>query len=118
MSLVDFAKAHSDILEPIELIIVQLFNKGAVKHDFEVIRVYDALIAHYRAITTNFSLPSPTFSTAQEASLYEILREFTLDNDSKKMLECLKVLKKSATRWNKERGSQGYLQFIADCFPI
>jgi hypothetical protein len=112
MSKVEFAENNFDILFPIESSIAFFYRKDLINNDYDVIRVLEALYAYYRAITTNFPLPEPKLSQ-NELDLYTTISKQCDGKDPKALLECVKVLKKSALLWNKNHGSQGYLQYIS-----
>jgi hypothetical protein len=113
MSKLEFVEQHQEILIPGESLIAQFYREGRIEHDHDVIRVVDSLHAYYRAIVTNFPLPPPKLTSQNELALYEKLIENWKVHDSKKVFECIKVLKKSVSMWNRELGSQGYLGFIS-----
>ncbi|MBA3815474.1 MAG: hypothetical protein H0X29_02950 [Parachlamydiaceae bacterium] len=113
MSKLQFAHTHKDILQPIEATAVLLYKQGKINHDHVLIRIYDALYAYYRAINTNFPIPTPKFNTSLELSLYESIKEISQNHKPKTMLDCIMVLRKSAHLWNKEHGSRGYLNYIS-----
>lgn len=112
MSKLNFAEEHAEILEPIERLVCGFYAKKLINHDYDTIRVYDALTAYYKAIVTNFPLPTLKLTSDSEKTLYNNIVEMSEKYDAKEMLECIKLLKKSALLWNKELGSQGYLNYI------
>lgn len=113
MSTLKFVENHVEVLARIENIVVQFHEQGHVSHDYDAIRVFEALMSYYRAITTNFSLPIPKLSSQGEQALYEVIKVLIHGEDAKKAFDCLKRLKKSALFWNKKNGSQGDLSYIS-----
>jgi hypothetical protein len=115
MSKLGFAEQHMAILSPAEGVIVSFYKQNFINHDYDVIRVYEALVAHYRAITTNFPLPEPKLSQ-HKLTLYTAILKQWQEEEPKTLLECVKLLKKSALLWNRNHGAQGYLQYISRFF--
>lgn len=113
MSKLEFVEQNMRILAPAESAIVSFYRQGIITHDHDVIRVLESLFAYYRAITTNFPLPSPKLVSDNELALYTSIRDLWQHEDPKSLLDCVKLLKKSALLWNREHGSQGYLRYIS-----
>lgn len=121
---------HLDILQNIESSVTSVYREHPQLTDFDVERVYDALIREYSRPEGSESAP-PEFPTEERAALYaqaKIVCDFRLgDPDSPLQLPtglepvsrevivaCLKRLRRSVNKWTKRGGRRGYLDFIQD----
>lgn len=117
LSTTEFAEQYIEILEPLEAIVTLHFRERPELHDQDVLRVYEALIKHYRARLTNFPLPQHNLEGISReiyTKHFKFLEEKESTYSLQELQECLKFLKKSVEFWNRERGSRGYLNFIVD----
>lgn len=128
---------YPDILQNIEFGIVKVYQDDDTLRDLDVIKALDALTSHYqrRAMgrdteeTGLSEKPALIFSvvrkilenrrTASEESAdrpprRRFSRAFREPTQDEIFLACLRKIEKSAKRWNKERGEQGYLDFVSD----
>jgi hypothetical protein len=121
---------HLDVLQNIEFAIVSVYRKQHDLRDVEVIRALDALIDVYRAESRghtpkDISLTGPEdmvfqqtkeiceFRLGRQAAATRIYVPFEGDKTAHDILACLRKIRKSAERWNKRGGQQGYLQFAS-----
>ncbi len=123
---------YTDVLQNIEFAIVSVHNEHPLLVDFDVENALNALINRYYAESTQHA-PRPV-NLNERARLVservEAMCEWRLGRDSliteegapleggpapvtlDVILACLKRIRKSVQRWNKEGGRQGYLTFI------
>lgn len=123
--------AHLDVLQNIEFAIVNVYRKQRGLRDLDVMRALDALIDVYRAETRghmpkDISLPEPENTVFQQVKDMCELRlgrqvaatrvhmPFEGDKTASDILACLRKIRRSAERWNKRGGQQGYLQFVSE----
>jgi hypothetical protein len=120
---------YLDVLQNIEFAIVQEYRKNAALLDYDVLDALEALIRYYRSQSIGKQPPVPRLaerpSQVFEAGLQMCemrlgrsgegalqlsagVRPLTIDE----LVLCLKRIQKSAQRWNKQGGRQGYLTFI------
>ncbi len=126
--------SHLDLLQNIEMCINLVFQKDETLKDAQVIKALDALISRYQNLVTHrtpkkVDLP-PTEQLIFESVMEMLqLREDIIreeDNSRKRfirafediskegiILACLHKIQKSAKFWTKERGQQGYLNYIS-----
>jgi hypothetical protein len=127
----DVEEEYLDILQNIELGIVSVYRQNLLLVDFDVEAAIGALIARYRAEAENHEVHRPKLS--ERANLvYEAVeamcqwrlgRKALVPQGSAEELRlepvsfdvivaCLKRIRKSIQRWNREGGRQGYLKFV------
>lgn len=123
---------HTDILQNVEFAIVSVHKREPALVDFEVEAALNALLAHYQAQAIGRAA-RPVRLNERSQQVYETMQtmcEWRMGNDAvvsadmrkrgPKMrpvsadviMACLKRIRKSVQRWNKEGGRQGYLTFI------
>jgi len=122
---------HLDVLQNIEFAIASVYRKKSTLRDLDVIRALDALIDVYRAEARGHSpkdiiLPEPegtVFQRVKEMCELRLGRQvaptriqvpFEGDKTASDILACLRKIRRSAERWNKRGGRQGYLQFVSE----
>lgn len=122
---------HLDVLQNIEFAIVNVYHKQRELRDVEVMRALDALIDVYRAeerghTPKDISLAGPegmVFERAREMCEMRLGRQavamrtqvpFEGDKTVHDIVACLRKIRRSAERWNKRNGQQGYLQFVSE----
>ena len=122
---------HLDVLQNIEFAIISVYRKQHDLRDVEVMRALDALIDVYRAearghTPKDMSLTGPegmVFQRTKEMCEYRLGRQgvttrlqvpFEGDKTAHDILACLRKIRRSAERWNKRGGQQGYLQFVSE----
>ena len=126
---------HLDVLQNIEGAIVTVYANSPSLRDQDVIKGLDLSIAYYRAIDARKEFKMPDEISKKEGAIFNAitamlgLREEILgDNPAPKRksfsralrttskeeiyLACLRKIQKSATRWNKRNGENGYLDFV------
>ncbi len=120
---------HMDVLQNIEFAIVSVYRERSDLLDYDVMRALDALIAVYRAEARGHTpkespLPDPAslvFQRTKEMCEFRLGRtELAIQRQAPsgeektvaEILACVRKIRKSADRWNKRGGQQGYLQFV------
>ena len=123
---------YLDILQNIEFAIMSVYRDNLLLVDFDVEAAINALISLYHAQSQNhkarrtnlnehatlvyervqamcdWRLGREDFVTADESENLPPPEPVTLDV----IVACLKRIRKSVQRWNKEGGRQGYLTFV------
>ena len=128
---------YPDVLQNIESAIVSVFRQEPLLLDFDVENAVSALIAHYQAQTLNREPRRPNLNE-RARRVYDAARAMcdwrlgysTLESADRApdgarsepvsldvMIACLKRIRKSVQRWNKEGGRQGYLTFVQQFIP-
>ncbi len=123
---------YTDILQNIEFAILSVHREYPLLVDFDVENALNALINRYYAESTQHP-PRPVSLNERAHLVYERVEamcEWRLGRESliteegapldegpgavnlDVILACLKRIRKSVQRWNKEGGRQGYLTFI------
>ena len=122
---------YLDVLQNIEFAIVSVYRERNDLRDYGVMRALDALIDFYRAearghIPKEFHLPEKetlVFQRVQDMCEFRLGRENLGSNvqaisiekkTADEILACLRKIRKSVDRWNKQGGKQGYLQFVSE----
>ena len=122
---------HLDVLQNIEFAIVSVYRQQKTLRDLEVMRALEALIEVYRAeargdTPKDVSLPEPEdtiFRRVKDMCELRLGRQvvatrvqvpFDGDKTASDILACLRKIRRSAERWNKRGGQQGYLQFVSE----
>ncbi len=128
----DVVEEYQDILNNIEFAVVSAHRRQPMLVDFDVENALSALMAHYQAQSQNREarLPNLNDRAKEVYSLVEAMCDWRLGNEahlsedmkargprmepvsSDVIIACLKRIRKSVQRWNKEGGRQGYLTFI------
>ncbi len=123
---------YPDVLQNIEWAIVSVFRRNPTLLDFDVENAINALMAKYKAEGQNHEPRLPRLNEraqdvyAQVEAMCELRlgRDAALSADANAagpnpppvgldvIVACLKRIRKSIQRWNKEGGRQGYLTFI------
>jgi len=118
---------YEDVLQNIESAIVSIYRGHPELSDYGVMRALEALIDAYSG--EKIGRPPRAFRLSDlEARLKDGVREmceWRLGRSDPlpaevepisvdEMILCLKRILKSVNRWNKEGGSQGYLDFIVE----
>jgi hypothetical protein len=127
----DVEEEHLDILQNIEFAIMSVYRENPLLVDFDVEAALNALISRYHAQSQGHE-PRRT-SLNERATLacervgamceWRLGREEFGTEDGQDglrpepvtldvILACLKRIRKSVQRWNKEGGRQGYLTFV------
>jgi hypothetical protein len=122
---------HLDVLQNIEFAIVSVYREHDDLVDYDVMRALDALIDVYRSESRGHTpkavhLPeveSLVAQRVQEICEFRLRRnELTVEiqaargeiTTAEEIVSCLRKIRKSVDRWNRQGGKQGYLQFIED----
>jgi hypothetical protein len=126
----DVEKDHLDVLQNIEFAIVSIHRRQPGLVDFDVENALGALITHYQAQDRAARLPNLNARAQEVYELVKTMCEWRLGNeellaaDMKEggprppsvsvdvIVVCLKRIRKSVQKWNKEGGRQGYLTFV------
>ena len=120
---------YTDVLQNIEFAIVQEYRNDGMILDMEARDAVNALIRHYEAeLEARTASRTPLsdrarriFESARRMCEWRLGREpgALPEPDSPGLLKadvivlCLKRIRKSIDRWNKEHGRQGYLNFVS-----
>ena len=128
-----FVEQYADILQNIEFAIVQTYRQMPELLDYHVDAALETAIAGYSAEQQGRT-PRPVTLEGARLRVYEAVRtvcewrlgreEIRVGNDAlsdvplqprrlDEIVGCLKRIRKSVQRWTKQRGRQGYLQFVS-----
>jgi hypothetical protein len=127
----DVEEEHLDILQNLEFGIMTVYRQNPLLVDFDVEAAVSALITRYHAESENHELRQPklnerarlVFEAVEAMCEWRLGREAFVPDGSAQALRmepvtldvivaCLKRIRKSIQRWNKEGGRQGYLKFV------
>ncbi len=129
----DVEEQYLDVLQNIEFAIVKVHSEQPALVDFDVETALNALINYYQA-QSGGSSGRPIRLNERSQAVYEAVKmmcEWRLGNETlisadkhqrplslvpvslDVIIACLKRIRKSVQRWNREGGRQGYLTFIA-----
>lgn len=122
-----FEQRYEDVLQNIEAAIVGVYRTNPALVDYEVDSGLGALIAHYTAQMQGRPPPGAP-SDANRLRVFEAVLaacEWRLGrgpraaqlNTTDEIIACLKRVRKSAQRWTKRGGRQGYLTFVSRFLP-
>ncbi len=123
---------YLDVLQNIESSIISVYNKHPEMTDWNVEKVLDTLIRAYQDEQNGRAPLVPTFSeldnelyiTVKAVCNWRVGRDVLMDDDGNEagpeitpinldeMVTCLKRLRLSLKRWNKQGGRRGYLDYI------
>lgn len=114
----EFIEKYMGVLQPVEMFISSCYKKNPAQlYDFDVEKIFQALLKYIKAKLTDYPLPEPKLQGVS-LDLYETIFDFLQGMEkSISLLEiqaCLKKLESSQKMWSKEWGSQGYLKFISN----
>lgn len=129
-----FTDDNLDILQNIEAIVIDIYRKDYPDlKDREVLKAYEALIQHQRQVARGRTPNPPENLSDSEQMIFDAIQQvlevrrelappsekpqrFSLVNKSTSfedtLLACLRKVHKSVKFWTKERGPQGYLNYI------
>jgi hypothetical protein len=128
----DVEKDYLDVLQNIEFAIVSVHRQLPGLVDFDVENALSALISHYQAQSQGRAA-RPVNLNERAKQVYELVGsmcEWRLGNEKlvsaamkargprpapvsvDVIVACLKRIRQSVQRWNKEGGRQGYLTFV------
>jgi hypothetical protein len=121
---------HLDVLQNIEFIVVRTWRDHPELNNYNVMRAYEAAIAHYGALARGLRPKPVELSGLDEELFLGIIgvSEWRLGNEQndkdklppiplEDLVGCLRKLRKSVERWTREGGRQGYLEFIKQFLP-
>jgi hypothetical protein len=129
-----FEDTYLDVLQNIEFGIVRVYRERPELTDWDALNATEALIRGYTAESRGRSrpnirlsdLPQLVFDSVEAMCEWRLGRErpFAEGNQPVEMemepkttdeiIACLKRIRKSIKRWNKEGGRQGYLNFVSE----
>lgn len=125
-----FEEQYEDILHDIEFAILKTYQAQPEMTDFNVEKLLNTLIREYQDEQTKRTPLTPNFVSDLDKELYDKVkvvcewwagREPKEDgavqeepNSLEEVLACLKRIRLSHKRWNKEGGRRGYLSFIQE----
>lgn len=120
---------HMDVLQNIEFAIVEAYRADAALHDLDVLDAVEALVRHYHAEEEQRQPPTANladrsrrvFISAQKMCEWRLGRSPLSAHAGMpgtviavpEMVECLRRIRKSVRRWNRDGGRQGYLEFVS-----
>jgi len=128
----DVEEEYLDVLQNIEFAIMSVYRDNPLLVDFDVEAAINALISLYHAQSQNHEArrinlnerATLVYERVQAMCDWRLGREELLTADMRKrgpqpepvtfdvIAACLKRIRKSVQRWNKEGGRQGYLTFV------
>ncbi|MBB4635331.1 hypothetical protein [Longimicrobium terrae] len=128
-----FEERYADLLQNIEAAIVHVHRSDPELLDYDVDAALEALVSGYAAEKLGRA-PKPLALAGRRLAVYEAVRHvcewrlgrepFTAGEPAlgdpvsvDDVLACCKRVRKSAERWTKQRGRQGYLTFVAQFLP-
>lgn len=123
---------NTDILQNIEFAIVRVYHENLMLVDFDVENALSALISTYGAQMKNLEprVPNLNERARKVYDAVKVMCDWRLGRESmtdvsgnpveqgpepvglEVISACLKRVRRSVQRWNKEGGRQGYLTFI------
>lgn len=127
-----FEEDYQDVLQNIEFTIVNVYHRHSELLDYDVETVLSALIRAYQGEQSQRQIGLPTLNGLRQ-ELYDAVRsmcEWRLgraemmepgeQGDFPKptaitvevIVACLKRIRKSVQKWNKQGGQRGYLTFV------
>ena len=127
-----FEERYEDVLQNIEHAIIRIYRADPALVDYEVDGGLESLIASYTAEMQGRP-PRAAPSDANRRRVFEAVREacewrlgrgelpgyaaLPTPNTVDEIVACLKRVRKSAQRWTKRAGRQGYLSFVGRYLP-
>lgn len=117
LSKTEFAEKYVEILQPLETTVAVYYHENNTMHDFDVMHAYGQLLKYIKAKLTNYPLPQITLQGISLELYHYLFEQIELMEQSYTHHElqlALKQLEKSVKFWNREHGSQGYLNFISN----
>jgi len=132
-----FTDKYTDVLQNLESAIIQVYRERSDLIDAEVLMALESLIRIYNAQAQGKSISSRPLKglSQQVASSVQQICEWRLGRISltdaegnplsetptpktpNEIVDCLKTLQSSLRFWTKERGRQGYLNFVSEFLP-
>lgn len=131
---------HLDVLQNIEFMVVSVYREDPTMEDREAIKALDALVQYQRRVAAGQTpTPPENLSDNEQLAFDRVLEAIAVrradapvEEAPKKrvsvllkksntfediILACLRKTHKSAVRWNKRNGKQGYLKFVIQYLP-
>ena len=128
----DVEEEYLDVLQNIEFAIMSVYRDNPLLVDFDVEAAVNALISLYHAQSQNHEArrinlnerATLVYERVQAMCDWRLGREELLTADMREqgpqlepvtldvIVACLKRIRKSVQKWNKEGGRQGYLTFV------
>jgi hypothetical protein len=128
----NFEDEYLDVLQNIEYAIVSIYRQNPELTDYEVDKVLNTLIRAFQAEQgqRTFTKPALSPSSEQVYAAVQFVSDLRLGRENSEskdigssvstpepitvdeMIDCLKRIRKSVEKWNKQGGTRGYLQFI------
>jgi hypothetical protein len=123
---------YTDVLQNIEAAIVNIYRQRRNLLDYDVEEALNTLILDYKALQQQraatphrlMERPEYIYQEVKQICEWRLGRELLTKRwpsgsgaefkplQVEEIMACLKRIKKSVQRWNKQGGRQGYLQFI------
>lgn len=111
----EFVEKYMEVLQPLEHLVAYFYRHNPKIHDHDVLRIYEALLKYAKAKLNNYPLPQPKLEgISSQLYLQQLVILVSVESlfSYQEIQESLKTLVKSVWMWNKNLGSQGYLNFI------
>ena len=133
----DFTEEYQDVLQNIEASILSVFRAHPDMTDTAVMRALDAALIYFNDVRRDHTPKEPRLSghselvfnavktvcnvrlgrqelkAESEAEAEDSLDLSGMEVSPEVILACLRKIRKSVDRWNKQAGRQGYLNFVA-----
>lgn len=121
---------HLIVLQNIESAIMNIYNTETNFIDFDVLNAVEVLISYYVALI-RCKEPKPNYLTGVQRIVFEDVKKSIDENiltikpenpndpkpfNNELVVDCLKKIRVSIKFWTKERGRQGYLDYVSDFF--
>jgi hypothetical protein len=133
----EFEERYLDVLHNIETALVSVYRENKAMTDYDAQRAIESLIKFYQADasgrTANLPLLKPlaqdAFERVQMICEVRLGRETMADHKGREVhlpiepksvpeiLACLKRVRRSIQKWNKEGGRRGYFDFVNQFLP-
>jgi hypothetical protein len=127
-----FEEQYMDVLHNIEFALINMYRENAAMTDYEALEAINGLIRTYTAESRRRSAPELKLNELAQAA-YDGMQAMcelhmgraTLTSEEGEtqslpvaiitmgeVLQCLKRIRRSIERWNKERGRRGYFDVV------
>lgn len=132
MSNIPVEEEFEEVLLNIELRVTRMFQENPTMTDYVAAEVYEALVAHYSALSNGRTPPKPRVK-GLALELFEDIKNVCdicleggasdtlikkknspiLTISKEDLVRCLRRLQKSVKLWTEKGGRQGYLNFVS-----
>ncbi len=128
----DFEEEYLDVLQNIEFSLASVYHKHAALTDWDTLKAVEALIRTYQAEASQRPAPplrlsglaEEVFASAQAMCEVRLGRQSLTNEQGQnvgfapeavtvpEIVACLKRIKRSIEKWQKEGGRRGYYEFV------